>query len=152
MRVAVLSAYQTEFGELWNKSLEDLFAEAAFQVINQAGIGKEQIGIAFVGNKLSDQNHLSSLLSQILEIDIPIVRTEAACASGGVAVSQACSAIESGQYEVALVVGVEKMTDLSAGVISAGLMSAASFEERKSGLCPALGGEGQGMVYSFCES
>lgn len=138
MKIAVLGVYQTKFGELWHKSLEDLVLEASLGAIKDAGIAKKKIQIAFIGNKLasnlSDQNHLSSLLAEILGINIPIIRVEAACASGGVAVSQACLAIASGQYEVALVVGAEKMTDLAIKEVSLGLMSAASPEEQKSGL------------------
>ena len=138
MKIAVLGAYQTKFGELWCKGLSDLIAEAGQGVIKDAGIKKEQIEIAFIGNKLaarlSDQNHLSALLAETLGVNIPVVRVEAACASGGMAVAQACMAINSGQYKNALVIGVEKMTDLPIGDISSGLMSAASLEEQQSGL------------------
>lgn len=138
MKIAVLGAYQTKFGELWDKSLADLILEASLGAIKDAGIKKTQLQIAFVGNKLagtlSGQNHLSSLLAQLLQVSIPAVRVEAACASGGMAVAQACLAIASGQYEVALVVGVEKMTDLPIKEVSSGLMSAASLQEQESGL------------------
>lgn len=138
MKVAILGAYQTKFGELWNKSLADLILEASSEAIKDAGIRKSQIQIAFIGNKLagslSNQNHLSSLLAQLLKVHIPAIRIEAACASGGMAVAQACMAIASGQYEIALVVGVEKMTDLPIEEVSSGLMSAASLEEQESGL------------------
>ena len=138
MKIAVLGAYQTKFGELWDKSLADLILEAGREAIKDAGIKKEQIKIAFIGNKLaarlSDQNHLSALLAQLLEVQIPIVRVAAACASGGMAVAQACMAINSGQYENALVIGVEKMTDLAIKDVSSGLMTAASLEEQQSGL------------------
>lgn len=138
MKIAVLGGYQTKFGELWDRSLADLILEASLGAIKDAGIKKSQIQIAFIGNKLggslSNQNHLSSLLAQLLKVDIPAVRIEAACASGGMAVAQACMAIASGQYEAALVVGVEKMTDLPIEEVSLGLMSAASLEEQESGL------------------
>lgn len=138
MKIAVLGGYQTKFGELWDRSLADLILEASLGAIKDAGIKKSQIQIAFIGNKLggslSNQNHLSSLLAQLLKVDIPAVRIEAACASGGMAVAQACMAIASGQYEAALVVGVEKMTDLPIEEVSSGLMSAASLEEQESGL------------------
>lgn len=138
MKIAVLGAYQTKFGELWQQSLEDLLFEASSGAIKDAGINKKEIEIAFIGNKLAgqltDQNHLSSLLTQILGISIPAIRVEAACASGGMAVAQACLALASGQYQTSLVVGVEKMTDLETAEVSAGLMSAASLEEQQSGL------------------
>jgi acetyl-CoA C-acetyltransferase len=138
MKIAVLGAYQTKFGELWYKSLDDLILEASWGAIEDAGIDKKRIEIAFIGNKLagnlSGQNHLTALLAQLLEVNIPVVRIEAACASGGTAVAQACLAIASGQYESALVVGAEKMTDLPIEEVSLGLMSAADLEEQESGL------------------
>lgn len=138
MKVAVLGAYQTKFGELWDKSLEDLIAEAVFGAVEESGISIDKIQIGFVGNMLSaitaGQNHLGALLSEITNLSVPFVRIEAACASGGLAVAQACLAIESGQYEVALVVGAEKMTDLSSEDIAQALMSAASEQERQAGL------------------
>ncbi|MFC1711020.1 thiolase domain-containing protein [Patescibacteria group bacterium] len=138
MNISVLGAYQTKFGELWQKSLEDLFLESCLEAIRDANILKKDIQIIYIGNKLagslSDQNHLSSLLTQILKINVPVVRVEAACASGGVAVSQACMAIASEQYETALVVGVEKMTDLLSENVAQHLMSAAGLDEQDSGL------------------
>ena len=138
MKIAVLGAYQTKFGELWNKSLNDLILEACLGAIKDAGVKKTQLQMAFISNKLagnlSNQNHLSSLLTEILGISIPVIRVEAACASGGVAVSQACMAINSGEYDLILVVGVEKMTDLDIKKVSTGLMSAAGVDEQESGL------------------
>ncbi len=138
MKIAILGAYQTRFGELWDKSLEDLTAEAVLGTIKNAGIKKEKIQIGFFGNKIgsqtSDQNHFGSLIAEILGVSTPFIRVEAACASGGLAIAQACMAIESGQYEVALVIGAEKMTDLPTEKISQALMNAASAEERTAGL------------------
>lgn len=138
MKIAVLGAYQTKFGELWDKSLSDLISEAVFGAIRDSGLPLESLQIGFIGNMLSaitpGQNLLGALLSEITGLSIPFVRVEAACASGGVALAQACQAIESGNYKVALVVGAEKMTDLSSEDVAQSLMGAASLEERDAGL------------------
>ena len=138
MKIAVLGAYQTKFGERWDKSLKDLMVEAGWGAIKDAEIGKEKIEIAFVGNKLggrlTGQNHLGALLAEELGIFRPAVRVEAACASGGVAVSQACLAIASGEYKTALVIGAEKMTDAFSPQTAMALMGAGSEEERQAGL------------------
>jgi len=137
VKIAVLGAYQTKFGELWDKSLGDLIFEAGSGAIRDAQINKKKIQIAFIGNKLagklSDQNHLGALLAENLGINIPVVRIEAACASGGVAVAQSCMAIESGQFDYALVIGAEKMTDRLIDQVSSGLMSAAGNDEQQGG-------------------
>lgn len=138
MKINILGAYQTKFGELWDKSLEDLAGEAVLGAIRDAGVEAKDIQTAYFGNKMSPQitgqNHVGSLLAEILGLDIPITRIEAACASGGSAVKQACMAIESGQCETVLVLGAEKMTDLAVSEISVGLMGAAGEQERDCGL------------------
>lgn len=137
MKIVVLGSYQTKFGELWDKSLKDLIVEAGLGAIKDAGIKKKQIEVVFVANKLAgqlvEQNHLSALVAEQLDLSVPVIRIEAACASGGVAVAQACTSIYSGLYDCALVIGVEKMTDLAVDQIAAGLMTAASEPERQSG-------------------
>ncbi len=137
-KVLILGAWQTQFGELWQKSLDDLIREASLKAIKDSGLSKKQIEIVFLGNKLagnlSGQNHLSALFAQILNMDVPIIRVEAACASGGVAIRQGCLAINSGEYKTALVVGAEKMTDMDLAEVSSGLMTAAGQEEQDSGL------------------
>jgi len=138
MNIVINGAYQTKFGELWDKSLHDLMTEAIDGALQDAGLEKKEIEIVFLGNKMasqvSDQNHLSALVNEILGYRIPVVRVESACASGGVALSQACFALESGQYNKALVIGAEKMTDLPIEQISYSLMHAASEQERQAGL------------------
>ena len=138
MKVAVLGAYQTKFGELWDKSLADLIYEAGNEAIKDSQIDKKEIQAGFLGNKLgpqtTGQNHLGALMSEVLDIKVPIVRVEAACASGGVAVAQAVQSIKSGQYELALVVGAEKMTDVGGEQIAEALMGAASEQEHQAGL------------------
>lgn len=137
MKVKVLSGYQTKFGELWHMSLEDLMLEASQQAVTMAKINPKDIDLVVVANKIGDknsnQNHLGALLISSLKINCPAFRVEAACASGGVAVNQAYTALRSKQYQTALVVGVEKMTDLSSAQTSKALMKAASKQERLSG-------------------
>lgn len=138
MKIAILNAYQTKFGELWEKSLDDLISETIFETIKNSNLNVGQIQSIFIGNMLSgltsDQNHLTSLISEITGLNIPIIRVETACASGGMAIAQACQSIDCGQFENALVIGAEKMTDLPPETIALGLMTAASEEERNCGL------------------
>jgi len=138
MNIVVSGAYQTNFGELWNYSLEDLIFESINGALKDASRGKKEIDVVFFGNmlssSLSSQNHISALINQFLKSNVPVIRVESACASGGVAIAQACTALESGQYEKALVIGAEKMTDFPVEQISYALMNAASEQERDAGL------------------
>lgn len=133
--ITILGVYQTKFGELWDKSLEDLIVEAGEGAIQEAKIRRQKIDLVIVTNMLAGQNHLGALATQLLGLgNVPALRVEAACASGGVALHQAVMAIKSGQAENVLVIGVEKMTDKTSGETALALMGAASEAERQAGL------------------
>jgi len=136
MKVYIKGGYQTKFGELWNKSLDDLIFEAVNYTLKDVNLDIKDIEVIYVANMLSaqiyNQNHINSLISEIFKVNIPIIRVEAACASGGVAVNQAYISLKSGLFKNALVLGVEKMTDLPSEKISNFLMSAAGSNERLS--------------------
>ncbi|MBU2213668.1 thiolase domain-containing protein [Patescibacteria group bacterium] len=124
---------QTPFGEHWDKNLKDLMDEAVTAAIDDAPINALDIDFIVVANMLgertNDQAHLGAMASSLLPHRPPALRTEAACASGSVAVHTALSLLESGRAETILVVGVEKMTDVSPDEISAALMGAADAEK-----------------------
>jgi acetyl-CoA C-acetyltransferase len=112
--VYVIGAGITQFGELWDLSLRDLFVAAAREAMRDAAI--ERLDGMYVGSMspglLVEQEHLSSLLADYLgAAPVPCVRVESACASGGVAFRSAFFEIASGASEVVLAAGVEKMTD-----------------------------------------
>ena len=130
--VAVVGICQTKFGENWNKSLKDMIFEAGIGAINDSGIDKNMIESIYVGNmsagRFVGQEHLGALAADVLGLKVPATRYEAACASGSVAFRNAVTAVGSGREEIALVIGVEKMTDVStpAAVLS---LSAAGDQE-----------------------
>jgi acetyl-CoA C-acetyltransferase len=131
--VAIIGIGQTKFGELWGKSLRDLAVEAGLAAISDSGIDRKQIEALYVGNMagghMVQQEHLASLLADNLGLaPIPSTRCEAACASGSLAVRQAYLAIKAGEYDVALVLGVEKMTDVKGDGALLGLMGAGDHE------------------------
>ncbi len=107
--------------------------EAMTAAIEIAPCSALDIDFVIVANMLgelgSDQAHLGALASSLLPHRPPALRTEAACASGAVALHTACALLESGKAETVLVVGVEKMTDTSPEMIAAGLMGAADAEK-----------------------
>ncbi len=107
---------QTKFGELWDKSLRDLMAEAGIAAVRDSGIDKNSIGGVFVGNmsggRYAGQEHLGALAADCLGIHAEASRYEGACASGSIAFRNAYRAVKSGYMNAALVIGVEKMTDV----------------------------------------
>jgi len=89
--------------------------------------------------KLTGQDHLGALVASSLEIKGAAFRVEGACASGGLAIHLAIQSLLAGTYKNVLVVGAEKMTDVSAAEIATALMGAGGEDERRAGLTfPAL--------------
>lgn len=138
MKARIEGGYQTKFGEAWNKGLEELILEAGKGALKEAGVKRKEIELVLVANMLGfrfdNQGHLGTLASDWLGIKAPGLRVEGACASGGLAVSQAVKLVEAGEYKKILVIGAEKMTDMETKEVTASLMGAASREERRAGL------------------
>lgn len=130
--VALVGAGMSKFGTFPEKTTRDLFIEACLDM--QDGMAKdfalEKIEAFYLGNFSSDQfekqAHLAPILASWIGISpIPSLRIENACASSGVALRQAALAIASGQYDVVLVGGLEKMTDLHIAQVTEALATAA---------------------------
>lgn len=131
---------QTPVQEHWDIGLRDLAFGAIQDAIQDAGGIRPQA--LFVGNmlapNLSRQAHLGVLLADFAGLrGIEAVTVEAAGASGGAALRQAYLAVKSGLVDSALVVGVEKMTDVvGAGVESALATTSDSDYEAVQGMTP----------------
>ena len=137
MKINILGAATTKFGELWDVSPRELAKEAMIRALNQSGLKSSQIDALFVGNMLSgilgNQANLGSLAAEELGVQVPAFRIEGACASGGLALHNAINSILAKQYKTVLVLGIEKMTDQSQDEITNALMAAGSDEERLAG-------------------
>ncbi len=126
--VAVIGIGIQRWGELWERSLRDLWVEAALNAINDAGV--DHIDSMYVGcmspGLFVGQEHIGSLLADYLGVcPIPATRVESACASGGMAVRAGFIEVASGMSDIVLVSGVEKMTDVSGGGATYALATAA---------------------------
>lgn len=117
--VYVIGAGETKYGELWERSLRELAVEAGLRAIENAGVYSRDVEILYGSNSLAGtingQENIGSLISDFSGIahnNIPSVRVEASSASGGAALREAYLAIKSGEYNLAMVGGVEKMTDI----------------------------------------
>jgi acetyl-CoA C-acetyltransferase len=117
-RVAIIGVGMCKFGELWDQNLKDFTLEAGMYAIFDAGVPGSDIDGMVIGNmsagRFTGQEHLGALaVDQGGLGDIPAYSVEAACASGGAAVRQAYMAIKSGEHNVMLVLGSEKMSDVN---------------------------------------
>src|SRR6266850_1184415 len=100
----------TKFGEHWDKGPEDLLVDAAYQAYESAGLQPEDVDAYWLGTMGSGVSGLT--LSEPLKIQYkPVTRVENMCATGSEALRQACYAVASGAFDVAMAIGVEKLKD-----------------------------------------
>jgi len=109
-RVAIVGMGCTKFGELWDKGTDDLLVDAAYQAFESAGIEPNDVDAYWLGTMASGISGLT--LSEPLKIQYkPVTRVENMCATGSEALRQACYAVASGAFDVAMAIGVEKLKD-----------------------------------------
>src|SRR3989441_1158567 len=154
--VAVIGVGETEFGELWDRSFRDLGIEAGLKAIQDAKLRSEDIDAVYIGNmsagKFIDQEHVSALVADyagLADMHLPTVRVEGGGACGAIALLQARLAIASGMYDIVVVGGAEKMTDVGE-VQAAEILSSTADQEWETvfgatfaGLYAMMAGSGQ---------
>jgi len=138
MNTHIIGYYTTQFGELWEKSLFDLVGDAINGVLKDSSMDISEIDAIYfsnmLGGVLENNLHAGAKIADMFGLHIPIFRSEAACASGGVALHLAHEYVNNQKGKTAIVLGAEKMTDVQPEIITQGLMSAASGEEQECGL------------------
>ncbi len=117
-KVAIIGVGMSKFGELWDKNIRDITLEAGMYAIFDAEVPGADIDGMVIGNmsagRFTGQEHLGALAVDMGGLgDIPAYSVEAACASGGAAVRHAYMSILSGEHDVMLVLGSEKMSDVN---------------------------------------
>lgn len=119
-RVAIIGMGCTKFGELWDKGTEDLLVDAAYQAFESAGVEPKDVDAYWLGTMGSGISGLT--LSEPLKIQYkPVTRVENMCATGSEALRQACYAVASGAFDIAMAIGVEKLKDSGySGLLMAG--------------------------------
>ncbi len=110
-KVAIVGMGCTKFGELWDKSTDDLLLDAVGEALSATpAISKDDIDAYWLGTLGSGQSGLT--LSRPLGLDYkPVTRVENYCATGSEAFRNACYAVASGAYDRVMAVGVEKLKD-----------------------------------------
>lgn len=121
IRVGVLGVGKTKHGTHYDKSLRDLMVEAGRKAMADAGLEPRDIDVLVVGNAASlgfnMENNVSAMAADHLGlVPKPNVRCEAACGTGGWAAQIALMGILAGFYRTALVIGAEKMSDVTTDV------------------------------------
>lgn len=149
--VYVLGGAQTDFERNWKKEgkgmvailkevMADGLAHAGLSVDDVRELNDENRVACFVGNfiaeKYTDQGHLGAFLTEVdpAFYGVPSARYEAACASSSVAIDAAQTKIQTGDYDVAIVVGWELMKTVDSKTSGDFLGRAAYYEKEGKGV------------------
>jgi acetyl-CoA acyltransferase len=115
----ILGASMTRFGRHPDLDLIDLGATAALDALKDAGLTMQDVQLFAVGNAYESSGMVAQRIQkQIGQTGIETYNVFNACATGATAVRTAHLAIQAGEVDVALVVGVEKMGKM--GMLGAG--------------------------------
>ncbi|WP_149782653.1 beta-ketoacyl synthase N-terminal-like domain-containing protein [Natrinema hispanicum] len=127
--VALTGTGMTSFGSHPDRTGRDMFAEAGLAALEDAGVPAADVDELFYGNfvgTLSEgQGHQGPLMAEALGTTAPSRRIESACASSGLAVHDAVRAIRSGEADVVVAGGMERMTNMGTAGATKGLAGAA---------------------------
>ena len=117
MSIGIIGTSHTKVGRL-DKNVYELIEEVGKKALKDSGIDAGKIGGIWIGNYsgggFNKQEHLAPFAMNIdPELRFtPATRVENACASGSAAIKEAKNALDAGEVDYALVIGVEKMTEL----------------------------------------
>jgi acetyl-CoA C-acetyltransferase len=118
----ILGGWQGDFATNWARQgmdLADAFSEVVGEGLNAVDLEAKDVETGHVGNFVGDLFAGQGLLGGFFGLvhpdfdGLPTARHEAACASGSVAILAATAEIEAGRYDLACVVGMEQMRNVS---------------------------------------
>lgn len=116
--VAIIGAGMVQFGRRDEDSLMDMLAYASLNALDDAGMGDKSVDAVYVGNMgggvIQHQTAIaSSLVDRLSLLPAAAETVENGPASGGSAVKNGLLAVASGYYDYVLVVGGEKMREIT---------------------------------------
>jgi len=131
--VSIVSAGLSKFGKIEGLYAREIFAEAAKEAFDNCPNlnPKEDIDALFVGHMGESYEHQGHTGATMADwsglLPVSATRTEAACASSGVALRTAIQAVLSGLSDTVMVGGVEKMTHRTTAEVTEYLAMASDF-------------------------
>lgn len=127
--VCIVGTGTTEFGVL-GAGVKELGVTAVSRALGSCDVKRADVEALYLGNfvggMLEGQENTAALVADSVGmVGIPTMKTEGACASSGIAFRQAYQAIRTGIHDVAVVAGVESMTNAETAQFTRALGSAA---------------------------
>ncbi len=115
----ILGIHMTKFGKYPHKDTVDLASEAALAALKDGGVTIKDMGVLAAGCLMASNAGIGQQLQkQIGQTGIPVYNVANACATGATALRTAIMAVKSGEADMGLAVGVEKLA--GAGLLGAG--------------------------------
>ena len=128
----ILGINMTKFGKHPDKDVVDLASEAALAAMADGGVTIKDMGVLAAGNLMGAAAGIGQQLQkQIGQTGIPVYNVANACATGATALRTVIMAVKSGETDMGLAVGVEKLS--GAGMLGAGFGAAKSEEWTRTG-------------------
>lgn len=134
MTACIVGWAHSRFGKLQDETLESLITRVSADAIADAGLAPADIDAIYIGTMNAGFQRQEFPSSLVLQTDPalrfkPSTRVENACATGSAAIHQAMNMIEAKRAKRVLVVGVEKMTDVSGPEVGEILIKASYIAE-----------------------
>ncbi len=134
MTACIVGWAHTRFGKHENEDVESLIIKVAAEAIRDAGLEPKDIDEVFIGTMNAGFVRQEFPSSLVLHTDPalrfkPVTRVENACATGSAAVHQGLIAIDARRARKVLVVGVEKMSEVTGPAVGDILIRAAYLKE-----------------------
>ncbi|HXZ00401.1 MAG TPA: acetyl-CoA acetyltransferase [Stellaceae bacterium] len=136
MTACIVGWAHSRFGKL-EEDLETLIVKVAVEAIRDAGMEPKEIDEIFIGTMNMGFQRQEFPSSLVLQADPafrfkPSTHVENACATGSAAIHQGLNAIAAGRARKVLIVGVEKMTDVTGPEVGEILIKASYIKEEGS--------------------
>ncbi|MBW2529496.1 MAG: thiolase domain-containing protein [Deltaproteobacteria bacterium] len=115
-RVGVIGIGHGRFGRRSDATVQELAFEAYRDAMKDAGITRKEIDGSVIAAvpEYHKQRSVAGVVQEYLDLNPdPTWLTEVACASGSAAIRTAWMGIQSGLHDVMVVIGCQKMTELS---------------------------------------
>ena len=115
--VYIIGVGMIRFGKYLDGTIKGMAKDAVEIVLKDAGLKTEDIEAAYVSNTFwgmwSGQHSIRGqvMLRELGLTGLPITNVENACAGASTALNLACQGVSSGAYDVAMALGVEKITN-----------------------------------------
>ncbi|MBT2533384.1 thiolase family protein [Arthrobacter sp. ISL-48] len=148
-RVAIAGIGMTSFGKFLDRSVKSLSEEAVRIALEDAGIGADKVDRIYFGNSASgtitgqEMIRGQAALRNTGLMGKPIINVENACATGSTAFHLAWQTVASGQADIVLAVGAEKLSHADKTVSIAAFGGAVDKEEE----LPSHVGTGSGSIF-----